>query len=177
MERMIHEDTKELYCIIFGDSIVKSVRLPHCICKAYPGVRIEQLQYKLMNSILLKCPLVVLLHVGTNNLNIDNSTRICNKMRDLVLTVKKKFPKSLIIVSAVLYRFNINRSFINKINDRIQRDCDKTHAIFLNVNKFLDDFCFSNDGLHLNQTGINKFSRTLKSVLDIILLEKSYMFI
>ena len=106
--------------LLLGDSIIKYVDgLSNTQVVAYKGIKTEQLAVRIIDNKIphISAKLMVVLHVGTNNIEKDNPDLMFTKLRFLVDAVRDKLPTSTIVVSLILPRPIDHHFRANKVKD------------------------------------------------------------
>ena len=149
---------------LISDSICKNVKYTKSLfIQAFPGATIERLTWMMrMNLVYFKNYRVVVLHVGTNNVNRDSVDLIIEKMKKLVVATQRINPKAKIFISGIIPRYKddeIHRLKVLDINKYLVEMCKDMNCRFLRTYRpFLcKGACrqelYAKDGLHLNYKG------------------------
>ena len=105
-----------------------------------------------INPILRKTPNILIIHGGTNDITNDVDT---GKNYDKIIsTIKKKHPKTKIVISNVICRFDKKEmtSKVRDLNERLKKIAE-AHKIDMIDNSNISEKNLSNGKLHLNNGG------------------------
>lgn len=159
--------------LIIGDSMIRGLLHhqdlgPNKKIKVHsmPGARIQNLSKYLVAQEAL--PHTVIVHIGTNNLK--NSKTPNHVMRPLWYTLEsaqKKFKNTIWVVNAILYRNDIQRKYIDDVNDALQFMCDQLKLVFRNPNTAVTGRGIGRDGLHLNSLGERQLTDFIMSDIGV----------
>ena len=125
-------------------------------------------------------PSVTILLIGTNDISLGQSTdKIASGVRDIVELLKKRFPRTRIILMGVFPRdfqpSNPVRAKVTELNVKIAKLADGHSVRFLDIgNKFLDpsgalQTALMPDGLHLSHEGYEVWAAGVKPMMDEIM--------
>lgn len=160
--------------LVLGDSIIKHIQNSvgdKCQVQVFPGIRADELENRPIvknESLVTLDPSVIVLHVGTNNIeHASCADEVMGNIYNTIRVIKNRFKKAKLVVNGIVYRRDINNAYIDNINNSIRWACDNLHTVFLNTNKFLNDKCLGRDGLHLNRLGSSILGSTIKKVTDL----------
>jgi sentrin-specific protease 8 len=155
--------------LVIGDSITKHVNIPDAEILSFSGMKSYQFQEKLNSAELgAHQPEVVVLHMGTNDLGLSHAPDdVMGWMRGAIISAKKLFTKSKIIVNGIVMRRDFHKSIIFRTNSNIRSVCRNLGVIFVDVNKQINDTCLGRDGLHLNRRGSTRLSDIIYRVVNI----------
>jgi len=78
---------------------------------------------------------------------------------NLISMAKSKFSSSRVILSGVLIRKDVSWRRIAAANDRLGWVANTLGVTFVDPNSWVDDWCFSGDGLHLNRIGAQQLGQ------------------
>ncbi|XP_041470459.1 uncharacterized protein LOC121420008 isoform X1 [Lytechinus variegatus] len=153
---------------VYGDSLLRDIKLDiddiNFSVYCQPGATVERLTQFIKNNVntgICKCVAdveIVILHVGTNNLNFDVWDWIEKKYKHLYSTVRELYPCATIIFSGIAPRwdrqdlYEASVFFNLKLNNFTARTqlCEfiESPDCFS-----IDDRCHRWDGLHLTSRG------------------------
>lgn len=162
--------------IIIGDSLLKHVEgnvtaygnARKTTVESYPGIRIEQLAYKLR---LLKMQgenfKRITVHVGTNNVRSSTPDEIAAKIKTLMEEGKKTFPNARWVISGVLCRRDTDDRYIEGINQCLDALAKENGYVFIDGNFWITNDDLGRDGLHLNRGGATKLSQLLSTAGEV----------
>ena len=144
--------------VIIGDSIIKNID-PKRLSKkpvrkfTYPGKTADQISEEVMSINVNGDPAHVIVHAGTNNLPTDSAQRCAEKIVDLAKSVKLKFPNSIIAVSALTHREDLDLSAkLHDANESLKSLSESNNFTFID-NSIIDNSCLNSSKLHLNSKG------------------------
>ena len=161
--------------IIIGDSLLKFAGEQ---CKnegyqvfCYPGIRVEELKHKVeLMNIKSNPPDIIVIHVGTNNIrNGVYAEDIMGDTMDLVDYIKSQVPSSKIIISGILYRYDVTKQQISRINEELDWLCSVRNSTIIHGNSWIQDNDFAWDGVHLNRRGAYKLGRLINNAIRSII--------
>lgn len=151
--------------VLLSDSICKyQDKLWNCYLITYPGITVDQLTEKLdKQDIPFRAnPKIVILHVGTNNLETDtNDDTIMDKILSLVDRIHNMFG-AVIVLSLLIPRPDnvIFNTRTRKINDKLVRKADTnftyclyTFRVFVSKGKINRDLYTVADKIHPSKMG------------------------
>ena len=155
---------------LISDSICKYTnRLHETYVQAFPGARIYTLLQKIrLGKIRITGYKIVILHVGTNDLQELSVEDLVHRMKQLVQTVRQKNSSAAIVVSQILHRprdtetedkkrVAVNKA-LQKLTNELRPNCYSwyTWRVTQNKDKSVNLNLFAKDKLHLNFQGISK---------------------
>jgi hypothetical protein len=153
-------------CLVLGDSMIRNVGTEHgnMMVECFPGIRTEQLQ-RVMENRDLGSPDTVIIHVGTNDLRrAVNLDYVMGDVYALVNKAKTKFPQSRLVLSGVLRCRDVSWPRIGALNDRYDWIAKTMGVIFVDPNRWIEDWDFGSDGLHINRGGARRLSQLYSRV-------------
>ncbi|KAK7862342.1 hypothetical protein R5R35_011570 [Gryllus longicercus] len=162
-------DPADRQYLVLGDSIVRHIgKHENLTVKCFPGIRTRQLS-NVIDNLEKSQPNVIVLHVGTNDIKgrHDLDTKM-GEMYDLATTVKKKFPKSHILLSGIIARADVSSNKIRALNDRLLWVARVQKMLFVDPNKWLTYRDLGRDGLHLNRTGAHKLGSLFQQCCEVL---------
>ena len=142
--------------LLIGDSIIKNINprklsRNKVIKRTFPGKSAEEIISEVKK--IKSDPTYIILHVGMNNLLVDDPIVCVEKIRNLAININKKFPKSTIGLSSITTRRDLNlEEQIEKVNVGLLDFCTKNKFNFID-NRNLDSSCLNGSLLHLNVKG------------------------
>ena len=163
-------DTRQNVTII-GDSIInyQDERL-HTNKKrivkirSHPGATSEDL-IDYCKPIARRAPDVIILHVGTNDLDKRDEDSIVENIKKIKNEIVSVSPKTKVLVSLIIGRYD-DGSLNDKgvlVNDKLMRELPRSDII---DNSNLDRQCVGLKGLHLNRLGNKHLALNFKQVLN-----------
>ena len=118
---------------------------------------------ELLSEERLGCPSHIIIHTGTNNLRTQTGEDVAREMKKVVDKATSTFPRSKVIISALLPRWDFPPSFMQRLNAQISRDCALRENVFLAVHPTLDQHSLF-DTVHIFKERVPDFAKTLKDV-------------
>ena len=120
---------------------------------------------------------IIVLAVGSNNIPNDDVPTMIQKAGKMVDQIQMKRPNADIIIPGIPRRYDDpdpSDTYMDKmqrVNVFLQHRCRKHRKLhFLKHNfNFLD---YKPDGLHFNETGVGKYARNIRSVVNKILANR-----
>ena len=150
---------------LLGDSIIKYIDgLNNTQVVAYKGIKTEQLALRIIQGKIPHLPdkQMVVLHVGTNNIQNDSPELMFTKLCFLVDAVRDKLPSSIVVVSLILPRPIDHHFRAQKVKDYnfmvqnraadIQIRCVSSYRDFLYNSTPISHF-YAKDNIHLLPPG------------------------
>ena len=165
--------------LLFGDSIIKHMDkssetrkeewIRERIANAgMSGDKVENILWRLQHFIIPQSVRLIVIAAGTNNLFSTNVRDTVNLLRECVQYLKGKYPKVRVLVQSVLPRGSVDEGYKNKIVE-----INTLLRSFFSEN-FLDLYTdlsgvegsfkrqyFRQDGLHLSNSGNNRYVQRL----------------
>ena len=172
-QKTVVSERMKLQCdvLIVGDSILKPLR-PSTMssqkrvkCKTLPGAKIDDLFEPTKNMVDKNLPQTVIIHVGSNNMAMNDSTTIEKKVESLALQILGECSSvNAITISSIIKRRAYQSDLLNKLNDTNSRL--KSMALshgwdFINNDSIEPIQHLCNDGIHLSPEGVNVFAQNL----------------
>lgn len=169
--------------LIIGDSIVKKTKVfgkgVECKTLSFSGANIDKIKSVVVDLKDAEAFDVVVVHCGSNNIvrnksgRITNSGDILNKFQQLMVELKKRFSKAKIVMSGIFFRSDTNDYDINYVNEFLGRECeDQANFLFVDPNSWVNPGGLGRDGVHLNNTGNNRFASLLRRIIFSALAKK-----
>lgn len=149
--------------LIYGDSMLKFVKINDAKINTISGIDSDKLCEVLEKSEAKQTqPKAIFINVGTNDLDkYRDADDVMGKIYKVIITAKKCFPSSLIVINSILFRQDIYPSLIKKTNAKIRWLCRQYQALFLDTNKYFTKSCLAKDGLHPNKLGISMLNKVM----------------
>ena len=160
------------HCIL-GDSIVKFLKITNqADVISFPGINVDRLTWKIkLNKIILSNYKIIIIHVGTNDIECRSVDEFICYYSLLLKTIKCKNANAIIGISSILPKpcvSDIENTKINSINRNLKKLCgkDKIHFIpsyrpFAKVLKSGSLDLFAVDKLHLSHRGSQVLKQNL----------------
>ena len=103
--------------------------------------------------VIKRKPKKIILHVGTNNLKMDQPKKIKNKVAGLVDSIKAEHPSIDVAVSSIIFRSDDQslNSKIDEVNRRLSSFCQSKNWVFIN-NSNINEDSLNRSGLNLNRS-------------------------
>ena len=113
---------------------------------------------------------VVVLSIGTNNVEVNNHVQITNKFSQLIETTKLAAHVP-VIITALPSRISPGSSSLNKKIDNINKSlrfmCEQSKNLsFVDCNPEILLNSYKNDGLHFSPAGVKHFASTLSAFIN-----------
>ena len=125
------------------------------IKRTFPGKKIEDISNNLASlaNIIPSCNKVIL-HLGTNNIQSDTTSDICDKYSALISEIKALNANCRVYISSLTTRSDIadGHTKIAAVNTVLKDLSTSQKCSFVN-NKNIDSSCLNGSNLHLNQKG------------------------
>jgi hypothetical protein len=141
------EDVK---CLVLGEAVIRNVGTDNSdmMVECFPGIRTEQL-HRVIDNRKLGSP-----DAETDDLRkTRNLDYVMGEVYGLVETAKTKFPTPKIVLSGVLRRRDVSWRRIE--------------ATFVDPNRWVSDWDFARDGLHINRRGARELGQLYSRVCGI----------
>ncbi len=144
----------------------------------FGGAFIESLEKYFETLFRFKCPKIIVLYLGGNDLSLNyNANKIVEMIRALIFRIHEKFPESKIINIGIKPSFERQKDLevIKQINFRMRKfsnnitylnQVDLFEELMTNGN--IDKKYFLQDGLHLNKQGYIVLNKLLHAELKIL---------
>ena len=144
----------------------------------FGGAFIESLEKYFETLFRFKCPKIIVLYLGGNDLSLNyNANKIVEMIRALIFRIHEKFPESKIINIGIKPSFERQKDLevIKQINHRMRvfssninylNQVDLFEELMTNGN--IDKKYFLQDGLHLNKQGYIVLNKLLHAELQIL---------
>jgi hypothetical protein len=151
-------------CIVVGDSIVRDlgslIKTDNCCVYPRGGDRITRILYRIQNLIVSESSglSAILLHIGSNDLRRPVN-HVLADYKKLLAAVSTLLPNTKIILSAPLYRYDIDHGKIATVATNVSKICTELGVHFLNA---ADRFkCADNyyDGIHLRYDSKSRLAK------------------
>lgn len=178
--------------VLVGDSMVKGLARYQRVWRNHfaslgalnfgiGGDRTQHVLWRLQNGELEFNPDIVVIHVGTNNVNQDPADDIVQGLLAIVDYITNKTPSTKIIVTGLLPRDefpSFRRKKIDEVNANLEEIIDFTdgakygHVHFLKPESdwvleggMIDDSLYHTDFLHLIEAGDEKFAKAIVGLI------------
>ena len=132
--------------------------------RSHPGATSEDL-IDYCKPIARRAPDVIILHVGTNDLDKRDEDSIVENIKKIKNEIVSVSPKTKVLVSLIIGRYddgNLNDKGV-LVNDKLMRELPRSDII---DNSNLDRQCVGLKGLHLNRLGNKHLALNFKQVLN-----------
>jgi len=181
-----------LKVLLLGDSMIKGLTRYSSVWRKYfaslgalnfgiGGDRTQHVLWRVQNGELEFKPQLIVIHVGTNNVNQDSAEDIVQGILAIVDFILVKIPDIKIIVTGLLPRDlypSFRRKKIDEVNANLEEmidfsDDSKYESVFFMKPEsdwvleggMLDETLYHTDYLHLIEAGDEKFA---KAIVDLI---------
>lgn len=160
---------------IIGDSIVKHLSLAKVFTQSIRGGRVMDIANAITQNIIKVTNFSsILLHCGTNDINISTPEQILSHVGKLVEIIQRLNPNCKVFISAIISRpcdiLQTQRNVV-EVNKKLQVFCVGHNLNFIaSYRKFCKAHMpipkfFAKDGLHLSYQGVLQLSRSLARAL------------
>ena len=176
-------EASEVKVQIVSDSIAKYVEgIRQTEVISFPGININQLAYKIDKEHLVLDKKVVILHVGTNNIEKMETGAILSAFNNLISSIRRR-SDPMIVISSILPRpkdhsshgdrvKNVNKGLVQLSKDRKMRLLHTYRSFLKYCLPKREMFAINDQSLHLNTEGtrrlrqffINSVAHLLKEV-------------
>ena len=118
----------------------------------------------------MKLPTIIVIHCGTNNLDISDPKHVLSHLTEIATYISKKFISSKIVISGILPRGDYHSRDIHAMNMELSKHFQLLPNVhFVAHHNLLKDnsntLSLLSDKKHLNDVGIRAFSRNLKDCI------------
>jgi hypothetical protein len=163
--------------LYMGDSIIKyTAGIANTQVVSYCGVTVAQLGARIYAD---KVPYIndkklILVHVGTNNVEYNTSAQILDQMQFLISTLRHKVPEVKIAMGHILHRtkdYLQTEETISNVNNSLEMLKDEWNIQTLPVIKKFTYYCapvdyyYAVDGIHLNREGVTEWTTYIKKMM------------
>ena len=159
---------------LFNDSLINGKGYIKC----YKGAKAEDLNYHIMPSLLREKPDIVLINIGSNDINFKNLTiDLCDLAQQIIDLgfLCKQYGVKEVIISSIIPKKSVRLTcLIRELNEKLKNLCEKNQMFFLS-NDNIDSSQICNDGIHLTDTGVNMLADNLVDYLNYYLLSNENM--
>ena len=151
--------------ILMGDSIIKyASNMNNTQIIAYKGIKIEQLAVRIRDNKIphLDSKQLVAVHVGTNNVQVDNPDVMFIKTRFLIDSIRQKLPNATIVLSLILPRLVDFATSCDKVKEYNYKITNWANILRIKIIPSYRNFVlqgspisdlYAIDHLHLKDTG------------------------
>ena len=109
----------------------------------------------------------IILHVGTNDVSGRRGwsrVRLVRETEELVKVAITKFGVGRVALSGILYRSDMERAYIDGMNEYLCRMCERLGIVFVEGNRWLMWEALARDGIHLTNQSAKVFGELLARV-------------
>ena len=177
--------------VFTGDSLIEFYDLDkffpsrNFINRGISGDTTKGLRSRIYENVVSLVPECIVMEIGTNDLNGDESVeRIFARYKDILMFLKTALPSARIIVQSLypvnhdvnvvskMLVKNRNNENVNRMNILLKEACKELDIEFVDINQYLKDENGSLkkeltlDGLHLNDQGYTIVTEKLNEVLN-----------
>lgn len=110
----------------------------------------------------LGTPTHIIIHTGSSQLRQEQD-RLSESLKGVIEKASNTFPESRVVMSALLPMKNMHCDTINKINSRLEKECEKLANVHFAKHPTININCLY-DKVHLLKDKVRIFARTLKDV-------------
>ena len=112
-------------------------------------------------------PKKIILHVGTNNLKMDQRKKIKNKVAGLADSIKAEHLSIDVAVSSIIFRSDDQslNSTIDEVNRRLSSFCQSKNWVFIN-NSNINEDSLNRSGLNLNRKGAYRLASNFREYIN-----------
>ena len=162
--------------VFMGDSILRktdrTLSKGEDVVVCLPGARIEHVTERVENVLGHGQGGSILVHVGTNNADRDGTTKIVQRYRELVETLKKTRVGQIILSGILPVMRGRGATYRNcknmAINALVEQMCEEEGVGFVDLWGYFvgKEDMYMRDGLHLSGKGAAVFSENLLESMD-----------
>ena len=162
--------------VFMGDSILRktdgTLSKGEDIVVCLPGAIIERVAERVENVLGYGQEGSILVHVGTNNADRDGTTKIVQRYRELVETLKKTRVEQIILSGILPVMRGRGATYRNcknmAINALVEQMCEEEAVGFVDLWGYFvgKEDMYMRDGLHLSAKGAAVFSENLLRSMD-----------
>ena len=132
--------------VVIGDSITRNIigkklsRNQNVNAFSFSGATIDDM-VDFAKPVIKRKPKKIILHVGTNNLKMDQPKKIKNKVAGLVDSIKAEHPSIDVAVSSIIFRSDDQslNSKIDEVNRRLSCFCQSKNWVFIDNSNIRED--------------------------------------
>ena len=158
--------------VVIGDSITKNIigkklsRNQNVNAVSFSGATIDDM-VDFTKPVIKRKPKKIILHVGTNNLKMDQPKKIKNKVAGLVDSIKAEHPSIDVAVSSIIFRSDDQslNSKIDEVNRRLSSFCQSKNWVFIDNSNIKED-SLNRSGLHLNRKGVYRLASNFREYIN-----------
>ena len=112
-------------------------------------------------------PKKIILHVGTNNLKMDQRKKIKNKVAGLADSIKAEHLSINVAVSSIIFRSDDQslNSKIDEVNRRLSSFCQSKNWVFIN-NSNINEDSLNRSRLNLNRKGAYRLASNFREYIN-----------
>ena len=155
--------------VVIGDSITRNIigkklsRNQNVNAFSFSGATIDDM-VDFAKPVIKRKPKKIILHVGTNNLKMDQPKKIKNKVAGLVDSIKAEHPSIDVAVSSIIFRSDVN-SKIDEVNRRLSSFCQSKNWVFIN-NSNINEDSLNRSRLNLNRKGAYRLASNFREYIN-----------
>ncbi|KAL4007974.1 hypothetical protein ACER0C_001826 [Sarotherodon galilaeus] len=117
---------------------------------------------ELLSEEHLGTPTHIIIHTGSSQLRQEQD-RLSESLTGVIEKASNTFPESRVVMSALLPMKNMHCDTINKINSRLEKECEELPNVHFAKHPTININCLY-DKVHLLKDKVRIFARTLKDV-------------
>ena len=157
--------------VVIGDSFTKNIigkklsRNQNVNAFPFSGAAIDDM-VGFAKPVIKRKPKKIILHVGTNNLNMDQPKKIKNKVAGLVDSIKAEHPSIDVAVSSIIFKSDDQslNSKTDKANRRLSSFCQSKNWVF--TDNIIKEDSLNRSGLHLNRKGVYRLASNFREYIN-----------
>ena len=160
--------------VFMGDSILRktdrTLSKGDDVVVCLPGAKIEHVTERVENVLRHGQGGSILVHIGTNNVDRDGTTRIVQRYRELAETLKKTRVEQIILSGILSVMRGKGATYRNckRINSLVEQMCEEEGVGFVDLWGYFvgKEGMYMRDGLHLSGKGAAVFFENLLQSMD-----------
>lgn len=147
--------------VVLGDSMLSKLegwrmsnRSTHVSIKSFPGATTyDMCDY--IKPVLRKKPDNIVIHIGTNNLKLQEPDEVADQIIQICETIENECPDSTISISELIQRSDDEQlsNKVSEVNKALKSFCRSRNYRVINHSNISKD-CLNSRGLHLNKKGV-----------------------
>ena len=160
-EKTASQSKIQVNVAIVGDSMLKYINSgklrkslnQNLLIKTFPGANVADMQHYVKPT-MAHAPECLILHVGTNDLKESSSRQISTSIANLGLEIKKKLPKTKLMISEIIMRKDdpqINMK-VKEVNSKLSQVCTNNNWRLI-THRNIQAKHINPYGVHLNKQG------------------------
>ncbi len=163
---------------MISDSICRAINdSTHIFFQSVPGATVDKIrQYVDMQMVEVRHHQVIIIHVGTNNIERSPEGEVCQQFVKLLQAIRRQNATALLAVSSILPRpkdWNAYGEKVQRLNKLLEKMQAQHHFTFLKTYRAHWDQMkkmprrdhFARDGLHLSARGVAALKSSLEGAV------------